>query len=167
MSSGVPIGAPFGLQLPEWDIRITNRTGDTRTAGQILRLDLDLNTEATDNEPGHALSGLSNGEAPVAGKQTGTQICVVLLEDIEDDKTGMARVYGRVDVASGGAITFSAGSEESRALTVAADYTLGAAAAATAEGIYAIGIDPDGATPADGLLTPVLWNGFTWATQNT
>lgn len=167
MSNGVPVGAPFGLQLPVWDIRITNRSGSDRSKGQILKLDLDMGSEATDNQPGHALSGLSNGEAPIAGAQCGVQICVVLLEDVADDATGNARVYGRVDAMSGGALTYTDGSGESRALTVDTDYTLHPTAAANNQGVYAIGIGDTGASLADGLLSTVLWNGFTWGTMGT
>ena len=164
MSNGVPIGAPFGLQMPEWDIRVTNRSGSTRSAGDILKLDLDLGTEAANYQVGSELSAFANGEAPIAGAQCGVQICAVLLEDIADDANGMCRVYGLVDVQSGGNIDPTANSGESRALTVAADYRLGSAAAANNEGVYAIGL---AATGSAGALTTVLWNGFTFGTFGT
>lgn len=164
MSSGVPIGAPFGLQMPTWDIRITNRTGSTRSKGDILKLDLDLGTEATDNNVGHALSGLANGEAAIAGAQCGVQVCCVCLEDIEDDKAGQARVYGMVDVASGGDVDPTGGSGEHRAHTTGSSYRLGSASAANDQGVYAIALASTGAA---GVLTTVLWNGFTFGTMGT
>ena len=50
MSSGVPIGAPFGLQLPVNDCQVTNRTGGDLTKGAIMRLAFEdfTESEATD-----------------------------------------------------------------------------------------------------------------------
>lgn len=159
MSSGVPIGAPFGLQMPEWDIRVTNRTGGDLVAGDIMQLDFAaLSSEATDNNPGHELSGLANGIASTADLMTGLQICVVLLENIADDANGMCRVYGRVTAKGGATVDISS---DGAALTVAAGKLGGHAS--DGKGIYAIAL----ADTVDGTLVEVLWNGFTWGTAGS
>tara|TARA_R110002124_G_scaffold113388_1_gene267715 strand:+ start:12510 stop:12986 length:477 start_codon:yes stop_codon:yes gene_type:complete len=154
MSSGVPIGAPYGLAIPNHDIRITNRCGTNCTKGQILQLDLACAEESTDNNSGHKLSGLANGINPeaTANGNAGRQICVVLLEDIADNAEGTARVQGRVEAEGSDAIAIGLG------LTVLAARTLGVAAT-DGQGIYFIALE----ATVDNTLTEGLWNGFGWA----
>ena len=161
MSNGVPIGAPFGLQLPVNDCRVSNRTGGNLTKGAIMRLAFEdfTESEATDNNPGHVLSGLANGIAAVAAGMSGMQICVVLLEDIADDASGMCRVYGRVEAQGGSAVDISSAGP---ALTVGTAQLGGHAT--DGQGIYAIALAD---APSDGSLVEVLWNGFSWGTAGS
>ena len=153
MTTGISITPPYGLAIGTQDIRITNRCGSNCTKGQILQLDLACTSEATDNAEGHVLSGLSNGIDPeaTANGNAGRQICVVLLEDINDNANGMARVYGRVKAEGSATVAIGLG------ITVLAARTLGAA---TADGscTYFIALE----ATADGTLTEGLFNGFGW-----
>ena len=159
MAMGVPVGAPWGLQLPEWDIRVTNRTGGNLAKGRLMQLDfVALGSEATDNNPGHELSGLANGIAVTADAMTGLQIVVVLLEDINDDANGMCRVYGRVEAMGSATVDISSAGA---ALTVTATELGGHAS--DGKGIYAIALEDT----ADDTLSEVLWNGFSWGTAGS
>ena len=162
MSFGVPIGAPYGLQIPEHDIRVTNRTGVALVTGNIAALDVILATAADNNNVGSKTSGLASLDTPVEGSMIGTNINVVLLEDIADGAEGMVRVYGRVKVMGGGTVDVSDTSGENVCLTVGADYKIHGVAA-DKQGMYAIGLED----LADDTLSEVLWNGFGWGNHAT
>mgnify|MGYP005832770137 FL=1 len=158
MSMDISTNAPYGLSVGVQDIRITNRAGADCTKGQILQLDLACASEATDNDEGHALSGLANcidPEATAAGN-AGRQICVVLLEDIADNAVGNARLFGRVKAEGSATVAIGLG------ITVLAARTLGAEVA-NGSCTYFIALE----ATADGTLTEGLWNGFGWGNQSS
>ena len=157
MSMDISTNAPYGLSMGVQDIRITNRAGADCTKGQILRLDLECGSEATDNNEGHALSGLANCVDPeqAAAGNAGRQICVVLLEDIADDGVGMARVYGRVKAEGSATVAIGLGCSVLAARTLSDEVADG-------EGCYFIALE----ATADGTLTEGLWNGFGWGNRS-
>ena len=149
------IGAPFGLSLPEYDIRVTNRTGGDLATGRLMKLDLALSDgDVTVITEGSESAGVSNGIAVDADGRAGEQIVVVLLEDIADDANGMCRVYGRVKAMGSATVDIS-----STGVSLCVTATELGGHASDGKGVFAIALEDT----ADDTLSEVLWNGFGWA----
>ena len=142
-----------GLQVGVIDIVATNRTAGTLAVGDVCALDLTCAQESTNNDEGHALSGLANVFTAADNAVVGTTILCVALDTPVDNAKGRFRVQGRVKAladGSGLAIGDDCSVTNSKQLSA----TVGAG-----HGIWAIAL----AAIAAGKTGDVLFNGFGFA----
>ena len=141
------VQSPNGLTPTNLDVRVTAR-GGALAKGRVVKFDLTASeTEVSTAVVGATDSIFSNVIAAAHPPLTGTLHCV-LLEDIADDATGMARFRGVVDALGGDGSTIGV------ARTVNAD---GELEATTTETDVVLGIALE--TLSNATLGSVLFNG--------
>lgn len=85
---------PNGMQVPNIDFTATNRNGGTLVIGDVMMIDMALDSEAANFTLGATLSAWANVVVPdVAGVQGGWPLCVAL-EAPADNATGAFRLSG-------------------------------------------------------------------------
>lgn len=88
----------IGDNVSSIDILAFNRTGATRSAGDVGMLDI-LGTQAETTSIDPDEDSVYANVTPAATAGLARFPMVVALEDIEDNKRGLWRCYGRVDVS--------------------------------------------------------------------
>ena len=141
------VQGPYGLTPKNLDVRVSARAG-ALAKGRVVKFDITASDAGTTTAAvGGSGSIFANVIAATHPPLVGSFHCV-LLEDIADDGTGMARVRGIVDALGGDASTIGL------LLTVNADGELEAPATA-ADLVVGIALE----TLANATLGSVLFNG--------